>query len=221
MLDDDDPWIAALSDADLPGNARRVHVRLAEAPQDLRDAFDDSVLAGSHNLENVLCAAAAAEAAGADRRGVLGAVRRFRPLAHRMERVGELAGVTYVNDSKATNQEAAIRALGAFTHGVHLILGGSLKGGDFAPLAHAVATGPVSASYLIGAAADAIDAALVAEGVLAHRYGSLADALAAAARAAAAGDTVLLAPACASFDQFRDFEDRGDQFRALVEELAA
>jgi UDP-N-acetylmuramoylalanine--D-glutamate ligase len=221
VLDDDDPWISRLADADLPGAARRVRLRLAEAPQDLREAFADSALAGSHNLENVLCAAAAAEAAGADRAGVLDAVRRFRPLAHRMERVGEVAGVTYVNDSKATNQEAAIRALGAFTHGVHLILGGSLKGDDYGPLARAVATGPVAASYLIGAAADAIDAALVAEGVHARRYGSLAEALAAAAQASAAGDTVLLAPACASFDQFRDFEDRGDRFRALVEELAA
>jgi UDP-N-acetylmuramoylalanine--D-glutamate ligase len=221
VLDDEDPWISGLADASLPGEARRLRIRLADAPQDLRDAFADSVLAGSHNMENVLCAAAAADAAGADRRGVLDAVRRFRPLAHRMERVGELGGVTYVNDSKATNQEAAIRALGAFTHGVHLILGGSVKGGDFAPLARAVATGPVSASYLIGAAADAIAAALAAEGVRAQRYDSLAEALGAAARAAAAGDTVLLAPACASFDQFRDFEDRGDRFRALVEELAA
>jgi UDP-N-acetylmuramoylalanine--D-glutamate ligase len=221
VLDDDDPWIAALSDADVPGTARRLRVRLADAPDDLREAFDESALAGSHNLENVLCAAAAAEAAGADRRGVLEAVRSFRPLAHRMERVGELGGVTYVNDSKATNQEAAIRALGAFTQGVHLILGGSLKGGDFGPLARAVATGPVAASYLIGTAAAAIDEALAIEGVHAQRYGSLAEALAAAAHAASKGDTVLLAPACASFDQFRDFEDRGDQFRALVEELAA
>jgi UDP-N-acetylmuramoylalanine--D-glutamate ligase len=221
VLDDDDPWIARLADEELPGAARRVRIRLADAPRDLRDAFDDSVLAGSHNLENVLCAAAAAEAAGADRAGVLDAVRGFRPLAHRMERVGELGGVTYINDSKATNQEAAIRALGAFSHGVHLILGGSLKGGDYAPLARAVASGPVAASYLIGAAADAIDSALVLEGVHARHYGSLADALAAAAQAAVPGDTVLLAPACASFDQFRDFEERGDQFRALVEELAA
>ncbi len=139
-----------------------------------------------------------------------------------MERVGELGGVTYVNDSKATNQEAAIRALGAFTHGVHLILGGSLKGGDFAPLARAVAHGP-------------------GRGELPDRRRGRRDRRRAASpractrratprsprrsrpppRAATAGDTVLLAPACASFDQFRDFEDRGDQFRALVEELAA
>jgi UDP-N-acetylmuramoylalanine--D-glutamate ligase len=217
----DDPFVGALADSDLPGAGRRLRIHAADAPDDLLGAFDDSVLAGSHNLENVLSAAAAAEAAGADRRGVLDAVRSFRPLAHRMEHVGELRGVSYINDSKATNQEAAIRALGAFSHGVHLILGGSLKGGDFAPLARAVATGPVAATYLIGAAADAIDRALVVEHVRARRFDSLAEALAAASQAAEAGDTVLLSPACASFDQFRDFEDRGDQFRALVEELAA
>ena len=219
VLDDDDPWIAALDD--VPGNGRRVRVRAAGAPADLLEAFGESALAGSHNLENALCAAAAAEAAGAARAGVLEALRAFRPLAHRMERVGELRGVAYVNDSKATNQEATIRALGAFSHGVHLILGGSLKGGDFAPLARAVATGPVSATYLIGEAADAIDRALVVVGVRARRYDGLEAALAAASEAAEAGDTVLLSPACASFDQFRDFEDRGDTFRALVEELAA
>jgi UDP-N-acetylmuramoylalanine--D-glutamate ligase len=221
VLDDDDPWIAALDDADIPGDGRRVRVRAADAPLDLREAFADSPLRGSHNLENAVCAAAAAEAAGAARAGVLEALRTFRPLAHRMERIAELRGVAYVNDSKATNQEATIRALGAFSHGVHLILGGSLKGGDFAPLAHAVATGPVSSTYLIGDAADAIDRALVVVGVRARRYDGLAAALHAAARAAEAGDTVLLSPACASFDQFRDFEDRGDTFRALVEELAA
>jgi UDP-N-acetylmuramoylalanine--D-glutamate ligase len=221
VLDDDDPWIAALDDADLPGRGRRVRVRAADAPADLREAFGESALGGSHNLENSLCAAAAAEAAGAARAGVLEALRAFRPLVHRMERVGELRGVAYVNDSKATNQEATIRALGAFSHGVHLILGGSLKGGDFAPLARAVATGPVSATYLIGEAADAIDRALVVVGVRARRYDGLEAALAAAAESAKAGDTVLLSPACASFDQFRDFEDRGDTFRTLVEELAA
>ena len=180
------------------------------------------MLGGSHNLENVLTATAAAEAAGASRPAVLRAVRAYRPLAHRMEPVGELAGVRYVNDSKATNQESTIRALTAFTHGVHLILGGSLKGGaGYAPLAAAIAAGPVDASYLIGAAAEQIGEALAAAGVRATRHASLAEALTAAAAAAHAGDTVLLSPACASFDQFRDFEDRGDRFRMLVEELAA
>jgi UDP-N-acetylmuramoylalanine--D-glutamate ligase len=220
VLDDDDPWIAALDDAAVPGHARRLRIRAADAPDDLADAFDASALGGSHNLENVLVAAAAAEAAGARRPAVLHAVRTFRPLAHRMEPIAEIHGVAYVNDSKATNQEAAIRALGAFTHGVHLILGGSLKGGDFGPLAVAVADGPVVATYLIGQAADAIDRALVLAGVHAVRYASLADAVTAAASAAQAGETVLLAPACASFDQFRDFEDRGDRFRQIVEELA-
>jgi UDP-N-acetylmuramoylalanine--D-glutamate ligase len=221
VLDDDDPWISRLADQDLPGRATRVRVRAAEAPDDLADAFDASALGGSHNLENVLVAAAAAEAAGAGRPAVLRAVRAFRPLAHRMEPNAEIRGVAYVNDSKATNQEAAIRALGAFTHGVHLILGGSLKGGEFGELARAVAAGPVVATYLIGEAADAIDRSLVVAGVRAERYGSLAEAVVAAAARAEAGETVLLAPACASFDQFRDFEDRGDRFRAIVEELAA
>jgi UDP-N-acetylmuramoylalanine--D-glutamate ligase len=221
VLDDDDPWISALADTDIPGDARRVRVRTADAPADLLEAFGDSPLRGSHNLENALCAAAAAAAAGAARAGVLEALRAFRPLAHRMERIAELCGVAYVNDSKATNQEATIRALGAFSHGVHLILGGSLKGGDFAPLADAVAAGPVSATYLIGDAAEAIDRALVVVGVRARRYDGLEAALHAASDAAESGDTVLLSPACASFDQFRDFEDRGDTFRALVEELAA
>ena len=92
-----------------------MRVRAADAPADLLAAFADSPLRGSHNLENALCAAAAAEAAGAARAGVLEGLRTFRPLAHRMERVGELRGVAYVNDSKATNQEATMRALSAFS----------------------------------------------------------------------------------------------------------
>jgi UDP-N-acetylmuramoylalanine--D-glutamate ligase len=220
VLTDDDPFIANLPDAAIPGAARTLRVRRGEATADLLSAFGDSALAGSHNLENVLAATAAAEAAGAGRPAVLRALREFRPLAHRMEQVGELAGVRYVNDSKATNQESTIRALTAFERGVHLILGGSLKGAsDYAPLAGAVARGPVDASYLIGDAAEPIGRALAQAGVRATRHASLADALTAAAAAARAGDTVLLSPACASFDQFRDFEDRGDQFRTLVEEL--
>jgi UDP-N-acetylmuramoylalanine--D-glutamate ligase len=220
VLTDDDPFIASLPDAAIPGAARKLRIRRSAATVDLLSAFEDSALGGSHNLENALTAAAAAEAAGAARPSVLRALREFRPLAHRMEQVGELAGVRYVNDSKATNQESTIRALSAFERGVHLILGGSLKGAsDYAPLADAVARGPVDASYLIGDAAEPIGRALAQAGVRATRHASLADAVGAAATVARAGDTVLLSPACASFDQFRDFEDRGDQFRTLVEEL--
>ena len=154
ILTDDDPWIHATPDDAIPGEARRVRVRREDAADDLLVGFEGSALGGSHNLENVLTAAAAAEAAGATRPAVLRALRAYRPLAHRMEPVGELAGVRYVNDSKATNQESTIRALTAFSHGVHLILGGSLKGAaDYLPLAEAVAAGPVDASYLIGDAA--------------------------------------------------------------------
>jgi UDP-N-acetylmuramoylalanine--D-glutamate ligase len=129
-------------------------------------------------------------------------------------------GVEWVNDSKATNPDATIKALTAFGGGVHLILGGSLKGGSFAPLAEAVAAGPVACAYLIGAASDAIAAALAAVGAPFRRCETLERAVAEAAAAARPGDTVLLSPACASFDQFRDYEHRGDRFRELARSVA-
>jgi UDP-N-acetylmuramoylalanine--D-glutamate ligase len=149
------------------------------------------------------------------------ALRAFRAPPHRLEEVAVRAdGVRFVNDSKATNPEAAVMALTAFEGGVHLILGGSLKGGSFAALAAAVARGPVVATYLIGQAAGEIAAALDAAGVTYHRAGDLETAVAQAAGAARPGETVLLSPACASFDQFRDFEHRGERFRELAREVA-
>ena len=104
---------------------------------------------------------------------------------------------------------------------MHLILGGSIKGASFDALAQAVAAGPVACAYLIGAASDALAAALAASGAPHRRCGTLERAVAAAAAAARPGDTVLLSPACASFDQFRDYEHRGDRFRELARAAAA
>ena len=125
----------------------------------------------------------------------------------------------YVNDSKATNVAAALRALESFPDAVlHVVLGGRGKHEAYEPLAAGFKPGDVA--YLIGESADEIEPALAARGVPFVASGTLGSAVTAAATAAAAGDIVLLSPACASFDQFRDFEARGDAFRVLVEELS-
>ena len=123
-------------------------------------------------------------------------------------------GVLYVNDSKATNVSSAVRGIEAFDGGVHVILGGSLKGGGFEDLREAVASRCVAA-YLIGEAAERLEQDLAGTVPL-HRAGDLATAVRQAAAAADPGDVVLLSPACASFDQFRDYEERGEAFRSLV-----
>jgi UDP-N-acetylmuramoylalanine--D-glutamate ligase len=164
--------------------------------------------------------AAPARAAGVRSDDVDRALREFAPLAHRLEPVARAGGVEFVNDSKATNPDATIQALTAFSGGVHLILGGSLKGSEFADLARAVAGSHVEHAYLIGAAADAIAETLQTEGVPFERSGTLAAAVHSAAAAARSGETVLLSPACASFDQFRDYEDRGEAFRRVAQEVA-
>jgi len=176
---------------------------------------------GPHNADNAAAAAAAASALGIAREPIADALRRFGGLAHRLERVAELRGVLYVNDSKATNPAATVAALRAFDGGVHAILGGSDKGADYAELA-----GPVGercrACYLIGEAAGPLERRLEPAwraGVVHRRCPDLAAAVAAAAAAAAPGEVVLLAPACASFDAYRDFEARGEHFRDLVEGL--
>jgi UDP-N-acetylmuramoylalanine--D-glutamate ligase len=178
-------------------------------------------LIGPHNAMNAAAAAAAAAAMGIERAAIVEGVRSFAGVPHRLQRVAELDGVTYVNDSKATNPAAAAAALASFPGGVHALLGGSLKGGDFTQLAEPLGEAAVGA-YVYGEAAPALerDLANAWERGLAHgRYGDLDAAFAAAAAAARPGEVVLLAPACASFDAFRDFEARGDHFVALVEGL--
>jgi len=169
---------------------------------------------GPHNRENAAAATAAARAAGVDEGSIAEGLRSFPGVPHRLEVVGERDGVRYVNDSKATNVAAARRALAAYAaEPVHLILGGSLKGEDFAPLAADV--GPnVRSVHLIGEAARELEA------VLAERSpsldGDLEHAVAHAQRVASPGDVILLSPACASYDQFANFEERGEAFRRLA-----
>ena len=174
----------------------------------------EPLIRGAHNRENAAAATAAARALGAADERIAEALRTFPGVPHRLEPVGELNGVRYVNDSKATNVAAALRALAAYAdEPVHLILGGSRKGEDFTPLAAAL--GPnVRSVHLIGETAGELAAAIPQ----AHDDGDLAAALAHVE--ANAGDVVLLSPACASFDQFRDFEQRGEEFRRLVQNLS-
>ncbi len=175
----------------------------------------EPLIRGAHNRENAAAATAAARAAGIPDEQIAEALRTFPGVPHRLEPVRELNGVSYVNDSKATNVAAALRALAAYEdEPVHLILGGSRKGEDFAPLAAAI--GPnVKSVHLIGETADELAAAIPQ----AQRNGDLASAL--AAIDPEPGDVVLLSPACASYDQFRDFEERGEEFRRLVQNLSA
>ena len=210
---------------ELPGGGRRVTFGAADTDLWLRDgalgwagrellSVAEIRLRGAHNLENAMGAAAAALASGVPADAVAGALRTFAGVPHRLEEVGTVNGVLYVNDSKATNVASAARGIEAFEGGVHAILGGSLKGGGFDDLRRPVAA-RCRACYLIGQAAERLEADLAGTVPL-RRCGDLESAVGAASAAAAPGEVVLLSPACASFDQFRDFEDRGDRFRALV-----
>jgi UDP-N-acetylmuramoylalanine--D-glutamate ligase len=172
-------------------------------------------LRGAHNLENAMAAAAAALADGLEPDHARDALRTFAGVPHRLEEVAERDGVLYVNDSKATNVAAATVGIEAFEPGtVHAILGGSIKGGSFAGLRPALAS-RAKAAYLIGESADRLAEDL--EGALPLvRSGDLAKAVAAARAAAEPGDVILLSPATASYDQYEDFERRGDHFRELA-----
>jgi len=193
---------------EVPGQGRRVEF----GPLPL--SVEEIRLRGEHNLENARGAAAAAIESGVPPEAVAGALRTFAGVPHRLEEVGSVNGVLYVNDSKATNVSSAVRGIEAFDGGVHAILGGSLKGGGFEGLRDALASRAVAA-YLLGEAADRLAADLDGTVPL-RRSGDLATAVAEASEAAQPGEVVLLSPACASFDQFRDYEERGDAFRSLI-----
>jgi UDP-N-acetylmuramoylalanine--D-glutamate ligase len=197
----------------VPGGATRVEFsagdRLPAEP----------LIPGEHNRENAAAATAAARAAGIEDDAIAEALRTFRGVAHRLELVGEVDGVRFVNDSKATNTAAARRGIAAYAgEPLRLILGGSLKGESFDELAEQLPP-TVRSIDLIGEATDELAAALRRAGRSYRRSGDLATAVGAAAGEAEPGDVVLLSPACASYDQFRNFEERGEAFRRLVGDL--
>jgi UDP-N-acetylmuramoylalanine--D-glutamate ligase len=172
-------------------------------------------LPGEHNLQNAMAAAAAALSQDMDEGAVAEGLRSFAGVAHRLEPVAVRDGVAYVNDSKATNVASTLVALRSYPGGVRLIAGGQGKAQDFSPLAPVVAE-RCAAVYLIGQDAPVLAAALAGAGVPVLDARDLERAVELAGREAAPGETVLLSPACASFDQFRDFEARGEAFRELV-----
>ncbi len=186
-----------------------------------RDLFPvgDIQLRGDHNLQNVLAASTIAILAGAPHGSLCEVVRRFRGVEHRLEWVAEIDGVEYYNDSKATNVDATVKSLQAFTGGVHLIAGGRDKGADFAILRDQV-RGRVRQAVLIGEAAPKLRDAL-ADAVPTIEATDMAEAVGICRRNAEAGDVVLLAPACASFDMFENYEHRGRAFKEIVSALKA
>jgi UDP-N-acetylmuramoylalanine--D-glutamate ligase len=228
----------ALHGLDLGGCARRVAYCRGADPECEVSLSDQGVifagsqplleatelrLLGPHNTDNAMAAAAAALGMGIDREAVAVGLKTSEGVPHRLERVAELGGVVYVNDSKATNVAAAAAALRSFEGGVRAILGGSMKGGGFEELVEPVRERCV-ACYLIGEAAEVLarDLEPVREaGVELRRCDGLPGAVESAAADAHPGEVVLLAPACASFDAYRDFEERGEHFRSLVGTLQA
>jgi UDP-N-acetylmuramoylalanine--D-glutamate ligase len=197
----------------VPGAARRVEF----AADDELPA--EPLIPGVHNRENAAAATAAARAAGRDDASIAEALRTFPGVEHRLELVAEFDGVRYVNDSKATNAAATRRALTAYDAPTHLILGGRPKGETWDELAREIAAADVVTAYLIGEAAEPLSVDLGYENVPYLISVTLERAVAEAASAARPGDVVLLSPACASYDQFLDYEHRGEEFRRLVQNL--
>ncbi|HTA80904.1 MAG TPA: UDP-N-acetylmuramoyl-L-alanine--D-glutamate ligase [Terracidiphilus sp.] len=173
-------------------------------------------LKGEHNVENVLASVCAARLAGAAPDAIRRAIEKFKAVEHRLEYVATINGVEFFNDSKATNVDATAKAVAAFNHPIHLILGGKDKNSDYTQLSELLRQ-HVRAIYTIGSAASKIESQL--RGVVSlHSCETLDKAVSAAAAAARPGEIVLLAPACSSFDQFESYEHRGRVFKELVGE---
>ena len=232
VLNGDDPMVAAIS---LPDDVERLEFRHHHPSRegawlDGRNAIVrrgdrtqsiplDGATALAHQDDNLLAAFLALATLDVDLMAASGALASFEGLPHRCQPVAEIDGVRYVDDSKATNPGAAARSLEALPGPIVWIAGGRHKGGDLAVLRES-ASGRVRCALLIGEAAGTLEQAL-GDSVECERVGDLAKAIERAAAIAVRGDLVLLAPACASFDQFDSFEDRGRQFQAAVNALAS
>jgi UDP-N-acetylmuramoylalanine--D-glutamate ligase len=181
---------------------------------------DELLIKGPHNVSNALAAASAAHALGAKPEHLREGLMSFRPIEHRLEPVGMAVGAEWFNDSKATNPDAVSKALTAFgDRPLILLLGGRNKGNDFGPLAIEAAE-RAKAVVLFGEACDELASAFKATSVHTYRSATLADAVERAASIASPGDSVVLSPACASFDEFANYEERGTSFTRLVAALA-
>jgi UDP-N-acetylmuramoylalanine--D-glutamate ligase len=176
-------------------------------------------LKGAHNLENVLAGISIGMLAGCQPEQIRQAIHDFKAVEHRLEFVAKVAGVDYYNDSKATNVDATIKALESFPANIHLILGGKDKGSDYTVL-NELLRERVKRVYTIGAAAAKIESHIQGAAEIDHAE-TLENAVQRAAASAVAGDVVLLAPACSSFDQFQNYEHRGSVFKEAVRSLAA
>jgi UDP-N-acetylmuramoylalanine--D-glutamate ligase len=196
----------------------RIFVRDGAAEHEIL-AVEEITLQGAHNLENVLAAVCIASFAGCPAEKIRQAVQAFRGVEHRLEFVAEIAGVRYFNDSKATNVDATIKALESFPANIHLILGGKDKGSDYSVL-NRLLRERVKRVYTIGAAAEKISGQ-IRQAAEIDPSGALEMAVRRASILAQPGDVVLLAPACASFDQFQSYEHRGRVFKEVVRALAA
>lgn len=212
-------WFSRKSEVDSGAFVRgdRIFYRDTQGEREVMP-LADMQLKGAHNVENVLAAVVIGMIAGVEPEKIREAVKNFRAVEHRLEYVATVNGVEFYNDSKATNVDATIKALESFPKNIHIILGGKDKGSDYTVLKPLLQT-RVKRVYTIGAAAEKIESHIRGAAQI-TAAGSMDVAVRKAAEAASAGDVVVLAPACASFDQFTSYEHRGRVFKELVHALA-
>jgi UDP-N-acetylmuramoylalanine--D-glutamate ligase len=211
-------WFSRNKEVDKGGFARGTHIYFRDGHSE-REIMPlaDVPLKGAHNLENVLAGVSIGILVGCQPEQIRQAVRNFKAVEHRLEFVAKVAGVDYYNDSKATNVDATIKALESFPANILLILGGKDKGSDYTVLTDLLRQ-RVKRVYTIGAAAAKIESQIQGAAEIEHAE-TLENAVRRASEAAVAGDVILLAPACASFDQFQNYEHRGRVFKETVQSL--